>query len=63
MLGLGWLGPLVDHTVGHGLGQGPRTAPLDPAPPITTAMILRRKGGDGFADAGLRARCRANRPW
>lgn len=62
VLGLGWLGPLVDHTAGHGLGDGPGQL-IWILLPVGTAMVLRWKGGDGFADAGLRPRHRANRPW
>ncbi len=62
VLGLGWLGPLVDHTAGHGLGEGPGQL-IWILLPVGAAMILRWKGGDGFADAALRPRHRENRPW
>lgn len=62
VLGLGWLGPLVDHTAGHGIGEGPGRL-IWILLPIAVATILRWKGGDGFADAGLRPSYRQNRHW
>lgn len=62
VLGLGWLGPLVDHTFGHGLGEGPGQL-IWILLPAAAAMMLRWRGGDGFADAGLRPHHRRNRAW
>ncbi len=62
VLGLGWLGPLVDHTFGHGLGEGPGQL-LWILLPAGAATMLRWKAGDGFADAGLGRRDPANRAW
>lgn len=62
VLGLGWLGPLVDYAAGNGVGQGPGQL-VWILLPVVTATLLRWKGGDGFADAGLRPRHAANRPW
>lgn len=62
VLGLGWLGPLIDHTTGHGLGEGPGQL-LWILLPVAAAMVLRWKGGDGFGDAGLRLRGRQSRSW
>lgn len=62
VLGLGWLGPLVDHTVGSGLGEGPGQL-LWILLPVGAATVLRRKGGDTFADAGLSPKYRQNRRW
>jgi len=62
VLGLGWLGPLVDHIAGHGLGEGPGQL-IWILIPIGAATLLRWRGGDGFADAGLRPRYRQNRRW
>ncbi len=62
VLGLGWLGPLVDHVLGHGLGEGPGQL-LWVLLPVGAAAMLRWKGGDGFADAGLRPRHADNRAW
>lgn len=62
VLALGWLGPLIDHTFGNGLGDGPGQL-IWILLPITAAMALRWKGGDGFGDAGLRPRYHTNRAW
>lgn len=62
VLGLGWLGPLVDHAVGSGLGEGPGQL-LWILLPIGAATLLRWKGGDGFADAGFRPNYRQHRRW
>ena len=62
VLGLGWLGPLVDHTFGHGHGEGPGQL-LWILLPVGAAMMLRWRGGDGFADAGIRRTGRNNGPW
>ena len=62
VLGLGWLGPLLDHAVGHRVGEGPGQL-IWILVPIAVATILRWKGGDGFDDAGLRPRYRENRQW
>lgn len=62
VLMLGWLGPLIDHTVGHGLGEGPGQL-VWLFLPIGAATLLRWKGGDGFADAGLRPHYRRHRGW
>lgn len=61
VLGLGWLGPLVDRATGAEVGEGPGQL-LWILLPITAAMLLRWRG-DGFADAGLRPDYRANRRW
>lgn len=61
VLGLGWLGPLVDKATGAEVGDGPGQL-LWILLPITAAMLLRWRG-DGFADAGLRPDYRANRRW
>jgi len=62
VLGLGWLGPLIDRSVETDSGGGPgRLVWL--FLPIGTAMLLRWRAGDGFADAGLRPDYRANRRW
>ncbi len=62
VLGLGWLGPLIDHTAGHGIGEGLGQL-IWILLPIAVATALRSKGGDGFDDAGLRPRYRQNRRW
>ena len=40
VLGLGWIGPLIDHTAGHGLGGGPGQL-VWILLPIAAAMLLR----------------------
>ena len=40
VLGLGWIGPLIDHTAGHGLGEGPGQL-VWILLPIAAAMLLR----------------------
>ncbi len=62
VLGLGWLGPVIDVAVGTDSGAGPGQL-FWLLLPIGAAMLLRWRGGDGFADAGLRAHYRANRRW
>ena len=62
VLGLGWLGPLVDHTFGHGHGEGPGQL-LWILVPVGAATMLRWRGGDGCADAGIRRTGRSNGPW
>lgn len=62
VLGLGWLGPLIDHAAGHGVGEGPGQL-IWILLPIGAAILLRWKGGDGFADAGFQPRYRQNRRW
>ena len=62
VLGLGWLGPVVDHTFGHGLGEGPGQL-LWILLPVGAATMLRWRGGEGFADAGIRRTGRSNGPW
>ena len=61
VLGLGWLGPLVDHATGGGLGEGPGQL-LWILLPVGAATTLRWKAGDGFADTGFRPQHRQNRP-
>lgn len=61
VLGIGWLGPLIDDAVSNDAGQGPGQL-LWIILPFATAMVLRWRG-DGFGDAGLRPQYRANRRW
>ncbi|MGI9612499.1 MAG: CPBP family glutamic-type intramembrane protease [Acidimicrobiales bacterium] len=60
VLGLGWLGPLVDRLVEQDDGAGPGQL-LWLLLPIGAATLLRWRTPDGFADAGLRPRYRQNR--
>ncbi len=61
VLGLGWLGPVIDRAVGAD-GAGPGQL-LWLFLPIGIAMLLRWRSDDGFADAGLSARYETNRRW
>ncbi len=62
VLGLGWLGPVIDDAAGTDGGGGPGQL-FWLLLPIGAAMLLRWRAGDGFADAGLRPRYRQNRRW
>lgn len=62
MLGLGWVGPVIDRAVGADSGGGPGQL-FWLLLPIGAAMLLRWKAGDGFADAGLRPHYRQNHRW
>jgi membrane protease YdiL (CAAX protease family) len=61
VLGLGWVGPVIDRAVGTDGGGPGQLVWL--FLPIGAAMLLRWKGGDGFADAGLRAHYRRHHRW
>ena len=61
VLGLGWLGPVVDRATGAEVGEGPGQL-LWILLPVAAAMVLRWRG-DGFADAGLRSDYQANCRW
>lgn len=66
VLGLGWLGPVIDRATNSGADTGSGGGPgqlLWLFLPIGAAMLLRWLAGDGFADAGLRPEYRANRRW
>lgn len=66
VLGLGWLGPVIDRATSGGTDAGRGGGPgqlLWLFLPIGAAMLLRWLAGDGFADAGLRPEYRANRRW
>lgn len=62
VLALGWLGPLVDRLAGQDTGAGPGQL-VWLLLPVGVATLLRWRGGDGFADAGLQPNYRANRRW
>lgn len=62
VLGLGWIGPVIDRSVGTDSGGGPGQL-FWLLLPIGAAMLLRWRAGDGFADAGLRPQYQANRRW
>ena len=60
--GAGVARPLVDHTFGDGLGEGPGQL-IWILLPVGAAMMLRWRGGDGFGDAGIRRTDRKNGAW
>ncbi len=53
VVALGWLGPLIDRAVAPDEAGGPGQL-LWVLLPVGMALGLRRFGGDGFADSGLR---------
>ncbi len=61
VLGLGWIGPLLDRSVGSGVGEGPGQL-FWILLPIGAASLL-RWSGTGFGDAGLRPNYRQHRRW
>ena len=62
VLGLAWLGPVLDRATGNDVGQGPGQL-LWILFPVGVATMLRWKGGDGFADAGLKSQYRRHHRW
>ena len=63
VLSLGWLGPVIDRGADLADGESGPGQLIWILAPIATALMLRWKGGDGFADAGLRPAYRQNRLW
>lgn len=62
VLGLAWLGPVIDRATGNDVGQGPGQL-LWILLPVGIATMLRWKGGDGFADAGLKPKYSQHHRW
>ena len=62
VIGVGWLGRLLDSLAGARPGEGPGVT-LWIVAPLASSFLLRAFAGDGWKDLGIRPNVKGNVPW